>query len=127
MRQFYLDNRERNKGQFSVAIDLIRSLTLTPTLGILNDDYQLDSTLLGITRNHSYHAGVELAYVLNPDTTFLFSYMNDRYDQQLRTSTTSAGTALTPDNTYSTKIRDSVDTYMGAINYAVIRASSTSG
>lgn len=120
MRQFYLDNRERNKGQFSVAIDLIRGLTLTPTLGILNDDYQIDSTELGLTRNHSYHAGVELAYVLNPDTTFLFSYMNDRYDQQLRSSITSAGTPLTPATIYNTNIRDTVDTYMATVNYAVI-------
>ena len=120
MRQFYLDNRERNKGQFSLAIDLIRGLTVTPTFGILNDNYQIDPTQVGLTRNHSTHSGVELAYVLNPDTTFLFSYMNDHYDQQLRSATASAGTPLTSDNTYNTRIRDYVNTYLAAVNYAVI-------
>src|SRR5258708_28210888 len=104
MRQFYLDNRERNKGQFSVAIDLIRGLTVPPTCAITNDDYLLDPNQVGLTRNHSTHAGVELAYVLNPDTTLLFSYMNDRYDQQLRASIASEGTPPTPDNTYSARI-----------------------
>jgi MtrB/PioB family decaheme-associated outer membrane protein len=120
MRQFYLDNRERNKGQFSVAIDVIRGLTVTPTFGILNDDYQIDSTQLGLTRNHSSRTGVELAYVLNPDTTFLFSYLNDRYDQQLRASTATNVTALTGANTYNTEIKDHVDTFLGAVNYAAI-------
>jgi len=120
MRQFYLDNRDRNKGQFSLAVDLIRGLTVTPTLGIRNDDYRIDSTQLGLTRNHSVHAGIELAYVLNPDTTFLFSYMNERYDQQLRASTVSEGTALNDNNTYNARIKDHVDTYLAALNFAVI-------
>jgi MtrB/PioB family decaheme-associated outer membrane protein len=120
MRQFYLDNRERNKGQFSLAIDLIRGLTVTPTVGVLNDDYQFDSTLLGLTHNHSLHSGVEVAYVLNPDTTFLLSYMNDRYDQQLRSAIVSDGTPLAPDNTYTSQITDSVNTYYAAVNYAAI-------
>jgi hypothetical protein len=120
MRQFYLDNRDRSKGQFSLAIDLIRGLTVTPTFGIRNDDYQIDSTELGLKRNHSTHAGIEVAYAFKPDMTFLFAYMKERYDQQLRTSTASAGTALTPDNTYSASIRDDVDTFSAAINYAVI-------
>jgi MtrB/PioB family decaheme-associated outer membrane protein len=120
LRQFYLDNRERNKGQFSLAIALMRGLTLTPTVGILNDDYQIDSTELGLTRNHSMHTGAELTYVLNPNTSFLFSYMHDRYDQQLRTSIVSDGIKLTPANTYSSEIKDYADTFMGAVNYAVI-------
>jgi MtrB/PioB family decaheme-associated outer membrane protein len=120
MRQFYLDNRDRNKGQFSLAVDLIRGLTVTPTLGILNDDYRIDSTQLGFTRNHSVNTGIEFAYAINPNATFLFSYMNDRYDQQLRASTVSDGTALTGDNTYNARIKDYVDTYLAALSYAVI-------
>jgi hypothetical protein len=66
------------------------------------------------------HTGAELTYVLNPNTSFLFSYMHDRYDQQLRTSIVSDGIKLTPANTYSSEIKDYVDTFMGAVNYAVI-------
>jgi MtrB/PioB family decaheme-associated outer membrane protein len=120
MRQFYLDNRDRSKGQFSLAIDLIHGLTVTPTLGVLNDDYRITSSELGLTQNRSLHSGVELDYVFNPNLTFLFAYMNDRYDQQLRSSFASDGTALIPDNIYSARIRDHVDTYSAAINYSAI-------
>jgi len=120
MRQFYLDNRDRNKGQFSLAVDVARGLTVTPTFGILKDDYRIASTELGLTRSHSTHAGVEVAYAFNPDMTFLFSYMKDRYDKFLRSSITSAGTALTLDNTYSANIKDDVDTFYAAVNFAMI-------
>jgi MtrB/PioB family decaheme-associated outer membrane protein len=120
MRQFYLDNRTRDKGQFSLAVDLIRGLTVTPTLGILNDNYQISDAELGLMHRRITSAGVELAYVLNPGTTLLFSYMNEHYDQSLRTSTVSAGVVASPANLYSTQITDRVNTYMIGINQAVI-------
>src|SRR6202000_114168 len=60
MRQFYLDNRERNKGQFSLAVDLIHGLTVTPTIGVIDDDYQIAANELGLTRNHALHSAVEV-------------------------------------------------------------------
>jgi MtrB/PioB family decaheme-associated outer membrane protein len=120
MRQFYLDNRDRSKGQFSLAVDLIHGLTMTPTFGVVADDYRIASNELGLTRNHALHSGVEVAYVLNPGATFLFSYMNDRYDQQLRSSIGFDPNALIPTNVYSASIRDYVNTYSGGINYALL-------
>jgi hypothetical protein len=46
--------------------------------------------------------------------------MNDRYDQQLRSSVVPNGVPLAPDNIYNSRIRDDVNTYFAAINYAVI-------
>ena len=40
-RQFYLDNRDRNKGQLSLAFDVMPRLTITPTFGWRYDDYNL--------------------------------------------------------------------------------------
>ena len=60
MRQFYLTNRTRDKAQFSLAIDVIKGLTVTPTVGYQDDAYSVGATELGLTRNKSVRAGVEL-------------------------------------------------------------------
>ena len=44
MRQFYLDNRQRNVGKFSLAVDVIHGLTVTPTFGYQEDDYSIGAT-----------------------------------------------------------------------------------
>ncbi len=111
-RQFYLDNRERSKGQFSVAWEITPGLTLTPTAGLQNDNYMIDPTQEGLTYNHAWRGGAELAWVVNPDTTFLFGYMNERRDQQIRSGT--------PGAFNNTEIQDFVNTFMAAANYAVI-------
>lgn len=120
MRQFYLNDRDRNKAQFSVAVDVIRGLTVTPTVGYQDDVYKIGTFDVGLTRSLSWKAGLELAYVLNPDTTFLFSYMNEASSQNLRSTGATYTGALTSANTYDSNIRDTVNTFMGAVNYAAI-------
>jgi MtrB/PioB family decaheme-associated outer membrane protein len=120
MRQFYLNNRDRNKAQASVSIDLIRNLTITPTVAYQDDVYQIASTEVGLTRNESWKAGIELAYVLNPATTFLFSYMNETGSQNLRSTGATSTGALTAANTYSSNIKDRINTFIGAVNFAAI-------
>jgi MtrB/PioB family decaheme-associated outer membrane protein len=120
MRQFYLDNRQRNVGKFSVAVDIIRNLTLTPTLGYQEDNYSISATELGLVRSQAVKSGIEAAYVVSPGTTFLLSYMNERYRQNLKFSTTSGGAAITPANTWHADVTDNIHTLMGAVNWAAI-------
>ena len=122
-RQFYLDNRDRNKGQLSVAVDVIPTLTVTPTIGWKLDDYRLDpNTEEGLQRDHSWNAGIEVSYLVTPDTRLLFSYMNEQHSQII----TSAGTqvsiaAANPTNQYySADVRDRVNTFIFAANHAFI-------
>jgi MtrB/PioB family decaheme-associated outer membrane protein len=120
MRQFYLDNRQRNVAKYSLAVDVVRGLTLTPTLGYQEDNYQISSTEAGLVRSQSIKSGVELAYMVNPSTTILLAYMNEQYRQNLKYTTASGGGAVTPANTWHTDIRDNVNTIMGAVNWAAI-------
>lgn len=120
MRQFYLDNRQRNVGKFSVAVDIIRNLTLSPTLGYQEDNYSISATELGLVRSQAVKSGIEAAYVVSPGTTFLLSYMNERYRQNLKFSTTAGGAAITPANTWHADVTDNVHTLMGAVNWAAI-------
>jgi MtrB/PioB family decaheme-associated outer membrane protein len=120
MRQYYLDNRQRNIGKLSVDIDVLRGVTLSPTLGYQEDDYSISATELGLTRSQSIKAGVELAYVISPGATILLSYMNEQYRQNLQYTTATALGAVTAANTWHADVRDNVNTFMVAANWAAI-------
>ena len=120
MRQFYLDNRARSKGQFSLAMDVIRGLTLTPTFGYQLDDYSIGAQELGLSRSQAVRAGIELAYAITPSTTFLLSYMNEQYQQNLKYTSVTGTAALTPANTFHTDVVDRVNTFMGGVNWTAI-------
>lgn len=117
MRQFYLNDRDRSKAQFSVSVDLIHGLTVTPTFAYQDDVYTIASTEVGLTRSQVWRAGVDLSYMINPATTLTFSYMNEQYLQNLRSTGATSTGALTAANTYSSPIRDRVNTLMAGINY----------
>lgn len=120
MRQFYLDDRERNKGKFSVAVRVAEGLTITPTFAFLDDVYNLTSSEVGLTRNHKWSAGVDMAYAVNPALTLTFSYMNEQSTQTLRATTAVNTEALTPANTYSADVKSTVNTFVGSIDYTAI-------
>ncbi len=119
-RQFYLTNRDRNKGQLSLAVDLLPRLTVTPTVGWRYDDFNLNPlTELGMNKDHSWNAGVEVAYLVAPGTNFLFSYMYEDH-RQLITSTNSTATPFAAANYYSADVRDQVNTFIVAVNHELI-------
>ena len=120
MRQFYLDNRQRQVGKFSVAIDVLRGLTLTPTFGYQEDYYSISATEAGLTRSQSIKSGVELAYAVSPGTTLLLAYMNEQYRQNLKFTTAATTSPITAANTWHADIKDNVNTLMAAFNWAAI-------
>jgi len=118
-RQFYLDDRQRNIFKYQLAVDVMPGLTVTPTFGYQNDGYSLTSTEAGLTRTQVVRGGVEAAYAINPFTTFLLSYMNEQYRQNLK-YTNAAPAAMNGTNVYHADVRDTVNTFTGAINWAAI-------
>jgi hypothetical protein len=120
MRQFYLDDRQRNIGKFSISIDVLRGLTVTPTFSYQDDYYSLGATEAGLTRMQSIKTGVEVAYALNPNTTFLVAYMNEQSRQNLRFTTASGDAAVTSANMWHADVRDNVNTLTATANWAAI-------
>ena len=90
VRQFYLDNRQRQVGKFSFAVDVLRGLTVTPTFGYQDDNYSISATEVGLTRSQSIKTGVEKPSAYNPWTTVLLAYMNEQYRQNLKYTTRAA-------------------------------------
>ena len=114
------DNRDRVKAQASVAVDLLRNLTLTPTVAVRDDDYRLNpATEVGLQFDRTTSAGVELVWVASPYTRFLVSYMHDLQKQSI----SSAGQSVPPFPTnqyYTAQVVDTVNTYLAAVTHAVI-------
>ena len=129
-RQFYLDDRDRAQTKFAVDVNVLRNLTVTPTFNMKNDTYLLTQNQVGITSDRSYAAGVEIAYAATPDATFLFSYMNEQRSQNVlssntqlfpQTATLAYGCPTAISCTLSAaSVRDNVNTFIAALNYAVI-------
>ena len=120
MRQFYLDNRQRQIGKFSLAVDVMRGMTVTPTFGYQEDNYSISSTEGGLIRSQSVKSGVEVAYAFNPGTTILLAYMNEYYRQNLQYIQATGGAAMTPGNTWHADVVDHVNTFMSAVNWSAI-------
>jgi hypothetical protein len=120
MRQFYLDNRQRQVGKFSVAVDVLRGLTVTPTFGYQEDNYSISATEAGLSRSQSIKTGVEVAYAINPYTTMLLAYMNEQYRQQIKYTTASSTAPLTAANIWHADVVDNVNTFMAAANWGAI-------
>ena len=119
-REFYLNNRDRNKAQFSVAVDVLRNFTVTPTFGLLNDNFNLNpSTEVGLQSRHAWNGGAELAYLMTADTRFLFAYMYEHRSQVV----TSAGANVAPFPAtayYTANVEDKVNTFTAAVDHALI-------
>lgn len=125
-RQFYLDDRDRAQARFAVDVQVLRNLTVTPTFNLRNDTFLFGQNQEGLTSDRSYAAGVEAAYVATPDVTFLFSYMNEQRSQNVLSASNTqiapytTATSYTAAQLNATSVRDNVNTFVAAMNYAII-------
>ena len=124
-RQFFLDNRDRNKGQLSLGVDLIRGFTVTPIFGWRNDDFGLNPPAdAGLQHSHSWNTGVEVAHVVNPDTRLLFSYMYEHQSQLVASCSTISGSNpacnVATNSDYRDNVEDKINTFIVAMDHALI-------
>jgi hypothetical protein len=119
-RQFMFDNRDRLRAQASLAVDVVHNVTLTPTVSFRQDRYLLDpATEVGLQFDQAVSAGVELAWMVSPDTKLMMSYMNDQQKQVI----SSAGQNVAPfppSQYYTAAVVDNVNTYLVAATHALI-------
>jgi MtrB/PioB family decaheme-associated outer membrane protein len=135
-RQFYLDDRDRATARAQVDVDLVRGLTVSPTVVWRDDEFLLQTNQVGLTHDRSTAAGVEAAYVASPNLRFLFSYMNEQRNQfELASNTVvapfstqtaytcpaaAAPSTFSTCQLYSANIQDRVNTFIIGANWAAI-------
>ena len=124
-RQFMFDNRDRFRAQASLAVDHFRNVTLTPTFSMRDDNYLLDPTTeVGAESDKAISAGVELAWMISPDTKVVVSYMND-HQQQMISSARQSVPPFPANQYYTADVTNTVNTYLAAIDHESFRTSST--
>ena len=115
-RQFYLDNRDRNKARFSLSVDVLRNLTVTPTAGLQNDNYKLNpATEEGMNLDHAWNAGVDVTYVMSAATKASVGYMYEHRNQEIW-----SGTIGSPTSFNTTNVEDKVHTITAALDQNLI-------
>jgi len=121
-QQFMFDNRDRTKLNFSVDIVALRGVTVTPTLKYQEDYYGLNPlNQEGIDDQRMLGWGTDIAWVVSPDLSFVFTYYYDNYSQLLYSNTSNQ----TPTNGFATGLvltndREHVNTITAAMNWAAI-------
>ena len=130
-RQLYLDDRDRAQAKFSVDIKVLSNLTVTPTFNVRNDTYIFAQNQEGLTSDRSYAAGVELGYAATPRRDIPV-FLHERKPQPehpfgkqhatfpVHASAVPLQTSYTAAQLSSTNVRDNVNTFVFAMNYAVI-------
>ena len=75
MRKFDIANRNRQKAEFLLEWTPGRFVTFSPNAGLRWDDYPDDVfNPLGVRKDHSWNAGIEVAAMLDPTFKLMASY-----------------------------------------------------
>jgi hypothetical protein len=74
--------------------------------------------LEGVTSDHSYHSGVEVAYTMSPATRFLVAYMHEL--SRMGVTSGVPGTATGNNRMYNMTVQDTVNTVMVGIDHTLI-------
>jgi len=85
MRQFDLNDRDRQKVNALFDIDVGASMTVTPSAGLRFDSYKIDQSQFqtGLTKDNSWNAGAEIAYAFKPGTNISFAYVYEDFDRYM--------------------------------------------
>ena len=114
-----LANRDQNKGKFQVDVVVIPTVTVSPFAGFVLRDYKTDAGAgeLGILKDHSWNAGVELIWAPNHRTQFMFSYTYEDYQKRI---VGGGGTDGLGTNTWDSNVNDNVNTFTAALKQNLI-------
>jgi MtrB/PioB family decaheme-associated outer membrane protein len=86
-RLFDMANRSRDKGTLSIDLYSQDNVTFTPTAGFRIDDYGTDpygpSRELGLLRDESWNAGLEISWRPSRDVTVMASYMHEEIQRNI--------------------------------------------
>ncbi len=124
-QQFMFDNRDRTKADFLLDIVALPGVTISPSFKYKDDYYPLNTTNTpvtaipeGLSDQKSISGGVDVAWVVTRDLSFVVSYYYEYYHQLLYSSTTiAAPTAATLVNTTD---NETVNTVTAAVKWAAI-------
>ncbi|BBF92407.1 MtrB/PioB family decaheme-associated outer membrane protein [Blastochloris tepida] len=149
VRQLDLADRERQKANVSLEYTGVENLTVTPTFGLRFDAYETNPYetdpnyiatatgggnpnngtalaipgQLGITKDNTWNAGIEVAYQISPAATIMFAYVYENFDRDLYggQGTTNFVTLTTNNGRFFfSNMEENVNTYIATANLDII-------
>jgi hypothetical protein len=122
MRKFDLADRDRMRAEVSAEFRPNEKVAITPTVGWRDDRYG-DALVfggeLGLKRDISLNAGVEVVYTPSRSASLSVSYMFEWLRREMLNNSFGAF-GMTSDANWGTKIQDQVHTVTAAANVTVI-------
>ena len=123
-RQLMVDDRDQWKANLSADVVVVDRLTVTPTLKYVESKYGVDpTTQQGLQDSRNLSAGVDVTYVLNPNTSFMVGYMYEWGSQLLYgincTESSNTGAQCVAPQTL-TNDTTTVQTFTALVRYAAI-------
>ena len=114
-----LANLDQNKGKFQVDVVVIPTVTVSPFAGFRLNDYKTNVNIgeIGILKDDSWNAGVELVWAPDRRTQFMFSYTYDNGQQHI---VGGGGTTGLATNTWDSNVNDNVNTFTAALKQTLI-------
>ena len=121
MRKYDMNDRDRTKLNLSAEAAVFDGLTFTLLGGVRNDDFKHyivgGEETLGLLHDRSWHAGGELAYMMDEHNSVFVSYIRENIDRSLRNRQSPPDT---PARNWFTDMEDVVDTVTAGANLALI-------
>jgi MtrB/PioB family decaheme-associated outer membrane protein len=116
-----LANLNQNKGKFQVDVVVVPMLTVSPFAGLQYRDYLTDAygaaRELGILKDNSWNAGVEMAIVPTRGTNIALSYT---YESAAKNIVGGGGTTGLATSTWNSDLNDNVNTFTATLRQTVI-------
>ena len=120
-QQFMFDNRDRTKLNFAVDIVALRGITVSPTFKYQDDYYGLNPlNQEGIDDQRSLSWGTDVAWVVNPDLSFVFTYYYENYNQLLYSQSGILAPGTVGQSLVLTNDKEHVNTITAAMNWSAI-------
>ncbi len=118
-----LADRDQQKGKYQVDFDVAPTVVVSPFAGFQLRHYDTDpfaAKTLGILKDNSWNAGVEVAFTPVAGTTFLASYTFEDYDKRIVGAGNPNAANRFGTNGWDTSLKDKVNTFTAAVNQDII-------
>jgi MtrB/PioB family decaheme-associated outer membrane protein len=122
-RQLMISNRDQYKANVSADLDVIHNVTVSPYVKYIESKYGVDPGQQGLEDARKWSAGLDITYVMTPNTSFMVGYNYDWGSSLLFgincTESSTAGAQCVAPATL-TNDTTTVNTFTAAARYAVI-------
>jgi len=129
MRYFFVQNRDRTKGNTIIDLAAFKNVTISPNGGFRWDNYPTDAVLnaanavtnsLGTQYDRSWNAGVDLTWRATPALRLMVGYNHEEHYLRMQSCCGGAAGGFIDSDNWSSNITQKYNTYVVSTNWNAI-------